>query len=110
MPTDTAVFQSTCVKYRSSRCGANDIVIMNNLGAHKNNATLALITQAGAEIRFLPAYSPDVNLIEMMWSKVKALFRKPRLALTTTFWRPSPLPKTPSAGLLQVAMTLFEML
>ena len=55
---------------------AGDIVIMDNLGAHKNDQTLALIAQAGAEVRFLPAYSPDLNPIEMMGRKVKALLRK----------------------------------
>jgi transposase len=49
---------------------------MDNLGAHKNELTLERIRQAGAEVRFLPAYSPDLNPIEMMWSKVKALLRK----------------------------------
>jgi transposase len=49
---------------------------MENLGPHKNDRTLALIEQAGAEVRILPAYSPDLNPIEMMWSKVKALLRK----------------------------------
>jgi transposase len=49
---------------------------MDNLGVHKNDRTLALIAQAGAEVRFLPAYSPDLNPIEMMWSKVKSLLRK----------------------------------
>jgi transposase len=49
---------------------------MDNLGAHKNERTLALIEQVGAEVRFLPAYSPDLNPIEMMWSKVKALLCK----------------------------------
>ena len=53
-----------------------DIVVMDNLGAHKNEHTLKRIQQAGAEVRFLPAYSPDLNPIEMMWSKVKALLRK----------------------------------
>lgn len=53
-----------------------DIVVMDNLGAHKNERTLALIRQAGAQVRFLPAYSPDLNPIEMMWSKIKSLLRK----------------------------------
>lgn len=53
-----------------------DIVVMDNLSAHKNARTIALIEQAAAEVRFLPAYSPDLNPIEMMWSKVKALLRK----------------------------------
>ena len=36
---------------------------------------MALVTQAGAQVRFLPAYSPDLNPIEKMWSKVKTLLR-----------------------------------
>ncbi len=48
---------------------------MENLGPHKNEQTLALIAATGATVRFLPAYSPDLNPIEMMWSKVKALLR-----------------------------------
>ena len=38
-------------------------------------ATLALINRAGAQVLFLPVYSPDLNPIEKMWSKVKALLR-----------------------------------
>jgi transposase len=74
--TDTEVFQAyvRAVLVPSLRPG--DIVVMDNLGAHKNDRTLALIAAAGAEVRFLPAYSPDLNPIEMMWSKVKALLRK----------------------------------
>ncbi|ATC66087.1 hypothetical protein CMV30_10135 [Nibricoccus aquaticus] len=42
----------------------------------------SLITQADAQARFLPSHSPDLNLIEMMWSKVKDMLRKrPKLAL-----------------------------
>jgi transposase len=53
----------------------DDIVVMDKLGAHKNDRTIALIEQAGTQGRFLPADSPDLNPIEMMWSKVKALLR-----------------------------------
>ena len=48
---------------------------MDNLSPHKSDPTLALITQAGAQVLFLPAYSPDLNPIEKMWGKVKALLR-----------------------------------
>ena len=74
--TDTAVFQAyvRAVLVPSLRPG--DIVIMDHLAPHKNEQTLALIAAAGASARFLPAYSPDLNPIEMMWSKVKALLRK----------------------------------
>jgi len=52
-----------------------DIVIMDNLSPHKSDPTLALITEVGAQVLFLPAYSPDLNPIEKMWSKVKSLLR-----------------------------------
>jgi transposase len=74
--TDTAVFQGYVRAVLIPVLRPGDIVVMDNLGAHKNEATLGLIAQAGAEVRFLPAYSPDLNPIEMMWSKLKALLRK----------------------------------
>ena len=52
-----------------------DVVVMDNLRPHKSAETLALIEAAGASVRFLPAYSPDLNPIEKMWSKVKASLR-----------------------------------
>lgn len=52
-----------------------DIVVLDNLSSHKDKRALELIEQTGAQVRFLPAYSPDLNPIEKMWSKVKALLR-----------------------------------
>lgn len=74
--TNTEVFRAYVCEVLVPTLRPGDIVVMDNLGAHKNENTLALIQQAGAEVRFLPAYSPDLNPIEMMWSKVKALLRK----------------------------------
>lgn len=53
-----------------------DILVMDNLSAHKDREALHLLAQAGIKVRFLPAYSPDFNPIELMWSKVKAFLRK----------------------------------
>lgn len=53
-----------------------DIVIMDNLSSHKRIAAREVIEAAGAELRFLPPYSPDFNPIEMAFSKLKALLRK----------------------------------
>ena len=53
-----------------------DIVIMDNLSSHKRAAAREIIEDAGAELRFLPPYSPDFNPIEMAFSKLKALLRK----------------------------------
>lgn len=52
-----------------------DIVIMDNLSSHKSQGVRATIEAAGATVKFLPPYSPDLNPIEKMWSKVKSLLR-----------------------------------
>lgn len=52
-----------------------DIVVMDNLPAHKLPAAQKAIEQAGAELMFLPPYSPDFNPIEIALSKLKALLR-----------------------------------
>ena len=74
--TNTEVFHAYVREILVPALRPGDIVVMDNLGAHKNERTLSLIDEAKAEVRFLPAYSPDLNPIEMMWSKVKALLRK----------------------------------
>ena len=53
-----------------------DIVVLDNLSSHKNQEIRDLIESVGAELWFLPPYSPDLNPIEKMWSKVKAILRK----------------------------------
>lgn len=74
--TNTEVFHAYVREILVPALREGDIVVMDNLGAHKNERTIDVIKQAGAQVRFLPAYSPDLNPIEMMWSKVKALLRK----------------------------------
>jgi transposase len=53
-----------------------DIVIMDNLPAHKPLAVREAIEKAGASLRFLPPYSPDFNPIENAFSKLKAILKK----------------------------------
>lgn len=53
-----------------------DVVIMDNLSAHKGDSIREYIHNAGAHLVYLPAYSPDLNPIEPMWSKVKTYLRK----------------------------------
>jgi transposase len=57
-----------------------DIVVMDNLNAHKSDLAQRVVESYQAEVRFLPPYSPDLNPIEKMWSKLKQLLRgmKPR--------------------------------
>jgi transposase len=53
-----------------------DVVVMDNLSSHKDAAVRELIESAGADLWYLPAYSPDLNPIEKLWSKVKAWLRR----------------------------------
>ena len=53
-----------------------DIVVLDNLGSHKGDAVRAAIRAAGARLVFLPPYSPDLNPIEQVFSKLKHLMRK----------------------------------
>ena len=53
-----------------------DIVVMDNLPAHRGAAVREAIQAAGAELRFLPPYSPDLNPIEMAFSKFKACLKR----------------------------------
>ena len=70
-PTDAEVFRAYVEQVLCPTLRAGDIVIMDNLSSHKSAPTLSLLEQAGAQVLFLPAYSPDLNPIENMWSKVK---------------------------------------
>jgi transposase len=73
--TDTEVFQVYVREVLCPTLQPGDIVVMDNLSPHKNETTLALIAAAGASVLFLPAYSPDLNPIEPLWSKVKQALR-----------------------------------
>jgi len=73
--TDTESFRVYVERILVPTLQSGDIVVMDNLSPHKSDPTLALITGVGAQVIFLPAYSPDLNPIEKMWSKVKALLR-----------------------------------
>ena len=74
--TDRAAFDVYVEQVLVPTLKADDIVMMGNLAAHKSLRAQALIEAAGAELWFLPPYSPDLNPIEKMWSKVKAYLRR----------------------------------
>lgn len=73
--TDTEVFRAYVREVLLPTLRIGDIVVMDNLTPHKNEETIALIEEAGACAWFLPPYSPDLNPIEKMWSKVKQALR-----------------------------------
>jgi len=53
-----------------------DVVLLDSLSSHKVAGVFDPVFERGAFVWFLPAYSPDLNPIELMWSKVKAVLRK----------------------------------
>ena len=64
-----------------------DIIIADNLGSHKGMPARQLIRNAGAHLLFLPPSSPDLNPIEMVFAKLKTLFRKADERSIETSWR-----------------------
>ena len=63
-----------------------DVVIMDNLPAHKVTGIRQAIENAGAKLLYLPPYSPDFNPIEMAFSKLKALLRKAAARTINELW------------------------
>lgn len=94
--TDAEVFQAYLREVLGPMLRPGDVVILDNLSPHKSDRTRALIAQAGAQVLFLPAYSPDLNPIENMWSKVKNYLRSAEART------PSALLKTIAAALQSV--------
>lgn len=63
-----------------------DIVILDNLPAHKVAGVAEAIEATGAELRYLPPYSPDLNPIEQLFAKLKALLRKAAARTIDALW------------------------
>ncbi len=73
--TDSACFAAYVGECLAPTLRPGDIVVMDNLSCHKTAEVARLIAAAGAEVRYLPAYSPDLNPIEKLFSKLKACLR-----------------------------------
>ena len=75
-PINAALFEEWMEKCLVPTLAPGDIVVMDNLPAHKGPRVEELIKDAGADLRYLPPYSPDMNPIEKAFSKLKAFLRK----------------------------------
>jgi transposase len=73
--TDTESFQAYVDRVLVPSLRPGDIVVMDNLGAHHAPGVATAIEAVEAEVWYLPPYSPDLNPIEKMWSKVKQFLR-----------------------------------
>ena len=64
-----------------------DVVVMDNLSSHKGKRVIEAIDAVGAEVRYLPPYSPDLNPIELAFSKLKKLLRDGAQRTTDKLWQ-----------------------
>ena len=74
--TKKAVFEAYVEEVLTPSLRAGQVVILDNLGAHKGERVRQLVEARGCELVFLPPYSPDFSPIEEAFSKIKSLLRK----------------------------------
>ena len=74
--TDRATFDEFITGTLAPTLRPGDILVLDNLSVHKSPAMQEAVEARGAEVRFLPPYSPDKNPTEKIWSKVKAALCK----------------------------------
>ena len=72
---DGLVFKTYVEQVLAPTLDHGDVVVMDNLGAHKVAGVIEAIEARGAKVIFLPPYSPDLNPIEKCWSKIKTFLR-----------------------------------
>lgn len=86
-PINGLSFLAYVVQFLVPTLRPGDIVVMDNLGSHKGAAIRRAIRAAGAKLIFLPPYSPDLNPIEQVFAKLKALLRKAAARSVEDTWK-----------------------
>ena len=86
-PVNRAIFETYVETQLAPTLNKGDVVIMDNLAAHKSPLVEQLIRDTGAWVLFLPPYSPDLNPIEMAFAKLKALLRAKAVRTIDQLWR-----------------------
>jgi transposase len=86
-PINGRVFLAWVQQHLCEELKRNDVVVMDNLSAHKVSGVTQAIEQVGAEVRYLPPYSPDLNPIENLFSKFKTLLRSVAARTVGTLWK-----------------------
>jgi transposase len=74
-PIDSLCFAGFCEHFLAPALEPGDLVVLDNLSSHKSSAAIAAVEAVGARIVYLPPYSPDLNPIENVFSKIKQLIR-----------------------------------
>lgn len=75
-PMNSRIFETWIDTQLAPTLSPGDVIILDNVGFHKSERAEQLVKAKGAWLLFLPPYSPDLNPIEMAFSKLKALLRK----------------------------------
>ena len=86
-PIDRRIFETYVETQLVPTLEKGDIVIMDNLPAHKSPIAEKAILDRGAQVLFLPPYSPDLNPIEMAFSKLKAHLRARAVRTIDELWK-----------------------
>lgn len=86
-PIDRETFTDYVRQVRVPELRAGDIVILDNLPGHKGEEAAEFVEACGARLPFLPSYSPDLNPIEMAFSKLKTLQHKAERRTRETLWQ-----------------------
>ena len=84
--TDEAAFRTYVEQVLVPCLRPGDIVVLDNLKPHRARAVARAIRKAGAGVWYLPPYSPDLNPIEQIWSKVKRWLRRAAARTTAALW------------------------
>lgn len=85
-PMTGEVFLAYVRQFLAPELSPGDVVVMDNLAAHKVAGVKDVIEAAGASILYLPPYSPDLNPIEQVFAKLKALLRKAAARTREALW------------------------
>ena len=86
-PMNRVIFDTYIETQLAPQIGKGDIVILDNLAAHKSQKAQSILRAKGAWFLFLPPYSPDLNPIEMAFSKLKAHLRKTKARTIDDLWK-----------------------
>lgn len=85
-PINRQAFETYVARVLVPELRVGDIVVLDNLSSHKGPKVRTLIEAAGASLVYLPAYSPDLNPIELAFAKLKALLRKAAQRTVAGLW------------------------
>src|SRR3954462_10081462 len=87
LPMTRRIFETYVETQLAPTLSKGDVVILDNLPAHKSEKAAQCLKQRGAWFLFLPPYSPDLNPIEQLFAKIKAHLRKAEARTFDALWR-----------------------